>query len=73
MILGTVYETLVFFMIDFFYTYPILLGISHNFAFLDLGTLLDLIFILPAVGVLRYLRAQLGVKYYDAPSISGAK
>jgi hypothetical protein len=65
MVLGTIYETLVFFIIDFFYTYPILLGMERSFAFLDLGTLMDLIFIVPAVGVLRYLRAQLGVRYYD--------
>ena len=65
MVLGTIYETAVFFTIDFFYTYPILLGMSSSFAFLDFGTLIDLIFILPAVGVLRYLRAQLGVRYYD--------
>lgn len=75
MVLGTIYETLVFFMIDFFYTYPILLGMGEagrSFAFLDLGTLIDLIFIVPAVGVLRYLRSQLGVRYYDGTaSMSG--
>ncbi len=68
MIIGTVYETLAFFMIDFFYTYPLLLGMSSNFAFFDLGTLLDLIFIIPAVPILRYLRSQQGVRYYDSPS-----
>jgi uncharacterized membrane protein len=65
MALGTLFETLVFFLIDFFYTYPILLGMESSFAFLDFGTLLDLIFIIPAVPALRYLRAQLGVRYYD--------
>lgn len=68
MVLGTIYETLVFFMIDFFYTYPVLLGMERSFAFLDLGTLMDLIFIVPAVGALRYLRTQIGVKYYDETS-----
>jgi uncharacterized membrane protein len=72
MILGTIYETLVFFLIDFFYTYPVLLGMAPSFAFLDLGTLIDLVFIVPAVGVLRCLRAQLGVRYYDVTgSMSG--
>jgi len=65
MVLGTIYETLVFFVIDFFYTYPILLGMDRGFAFLDLGTLIDLVFIFPAVVVLRYLRAQMGTRYYD--------
>ena len=65
MILGTVYETLAFFVIDFFYTYPVLLGMSNSFAFLDFGTLIDLVFIVPAIPVLRYLRSQLGVRYYD--------
>ena len=68
MAVGTIYETLVFFLIDFFYTYPVLLGMERSFAFLDLGTLIDLIFIVPALGVLRYLRAQLGVRYYDEPT-----
>lgn len=67
MVLGTIYETLAFFVIDFFYTYPILLGMESSFAFLDLGTLIDLVFIIPALGVLRYLRSQLGVRYYEAP------
>ena len=65
MALGTVYETLAFFLIDFLYTYPILLGMPNSFAFLDFGTLIDLVFIVPAVIVLRYLRAHLGVSYYD--------
>ena len=65
MVLGTVYETLAFFAIDFFYTYPVLLGLSSTFAYLDFGTLIDLIFIIPSVVVLRYLRSHLGVKYYD--------
>jgi hypothetical protein len=65
MAVGTMYETAAFFVIDFFYTYPVLLGMSSSFAYLDLGTLFDLIFIVPAVIVLRYLRTQLGVKYYD--------
>ena len=68
MVLGTVYETVAFFAIDFLYTYPVLLGMSGSFAFLDFGTLIDLVFILPAVPVLRYLRAQLGVRYYDNPA-----
>jgi len=67
MILGTVYETLAFFVIDFFYTYPVLLGMSNAFAFFDFGTLIDLVFIVPAITVLRYLRSQLGVRYYDVP------
>jgi len=67
MILGTVYETLAFFVIDFFYTYPVLLGMSNSFAFLDFGTLIDLVFIVPVIPVLRYLRSQLGVRYYDMP------
>ncbi len=66
MVLGTIYETLTFLVIDFLYTYPILLGMESSFAFLDLGTLIDLVFIIPALGVLRYLRSQLGVRYYDA-------
>ena len=65
MVLGTIFETLVFFLIDFLYTYPILLGMQSSFAFFDFGTLIDLVFIIPAVPVLRYLRAQLGVRYYD--------
>ena len=65
MVVGTVYETLGFFVIDFFYTYPVLLGLSSSFAYLDFGTLIDLVFIIPAVVVLRYLRAQLGVRFYD--------
>jgi uncharacterized membrane protein len=65
MVVGTVYETLAFFLIDFFYTYPILLSLPSNFAYLDFGTLIDLIFIIPAVIVLRYLRTHLGVRYYD--------
>jgi len=65
MALGTVYETLAFFLIDFLYTYPILLGMPNSFAFLDFGTLIDLVFIVPAVIVLRYLRTHFGVSYYD--------
>ena len=65
MAVGTVYETLAFFLIDFFYTYPILLSMPNSFAFLDFGTLIDLVFIIPAVIVLRYLRVHLGVRYYD--------
>ncbi len=65
MVLGTFYETLAFFVIDFFYTYPLLLGLSSSFAYLDFGTLIDLVFIIPTVVVLRYLRTQLGVRYYD--------
>jgi len=71
MILATVYETLAFFVIDFFYTYPVLLGMSNSFAFLDFGTLIDLIFIIPAIPVLRLLRSQLGVRYYDVPMTGG--
>jgi uncharacterized membrane protein len=67
MILGTVYETLAFFVIDFVYTYPVLLGMPNSFAFLDFGTLIDLIFIVPAIPVLRYLRSQMGVRYYNMP------
>ena len=65
MAVGTVYETLAFFLIDFFYTYPILLSMPSSFAYLDFGTLIDLIFIPPAVIVLRYLRTHLRVIYYD--------
>lgn len=65
MVVGTLYETLAFFVIDFFYTYPLLLGLSSSFAYLDFGTLIDLVFIVPSVVVLRYLRTQLGVRYYD--------
>jgi uncharacterized membrane protein len=68
MVLGTVYETVVFFAIDFLYTYPVLLGLTRSFAFLDFGTLMDLVFIVPAIPVLRYLRSQLGVRYYDRSS-----
>jgi uncharacterized membrane protein len=66
MVVGTIYETLAFFLIDFFYTYPILLSMPNSFAYLDFGTLIDLVFIIPAVIVLRYLRTHLGVRYYDA-------
>jgi len=65
MVVGTVYETLAFFVIDFFYTYPIFLGLPNTFAYLDFGTLIDLIFIIPSVAVLRYLRSNLGIRYYD--------
>jgi uncharacterized membrane protein len=65
MVVGTVYETLAFFVIDFFYTYPIFLGLPSAFAYLDFGTLIDLIFIIPSVAVLRYLRSYLGIHYYD--------
>ena len=65
MVVGTVYETFAFFVIDFFYTYPVLLGLSSSFAYLDFGTMIDLVFIIPAVVVLRYLRTQLGVRFYD--------
>jgi len=65
MAVGTVYETLAFFLIDFFYTYPILLSMPRSFAYLDFGTLIDLVFIVPAVIVLRYVRTHLGVRYYD--------
>jgi hypothetical protein len=65
MAVGTVYETFAFFLIDFFYTYPILLGMPNSFAYLDFGTMIDLVFIIPAVIVLRYLRTHLGVRYYD--------
>ena len=65
MVVGTVYETLAFFVIDFFYTYPILLGLPNTFAYLDFGTLIDLIFIFPSVAVLRYVRSHLGIRYYD--------
>lgn len=72
MVAGTAYETLAFFVIDFFYTYPVLLGLSSSFAYLDFGTMIDLVFIIPAVVVLRYLRTQLGVRFYDegVPSTS---
>jgi uncharacterized membrane protein len=70
MVVGTVYETLAFFLIDFFYTYPILLSMSSSFAYLDFGTLIDLVFIIPAVIVLHYLRTHLGVRYYDMTSAS---
>ncbi len=65
MVAGTVYETLTFFVIDFLYTYPVLLGLSSSFAYLDFGTMIDLVFIIPAVVVLRYLRTQLGARFYD--------
>ncbi len=69
MFTGTIYETLIFFVIDFFYTYPVFLGLSSSFAYLDFGTLIDLVFIFPAFVVLRYLRSHLGVRYYDEPSV----
>ncbi len=69
MFIGTIYETLIFFVIDFFYTYPVLLGLSNSFAYLDFGTLIDLAFIIPALVVLRYLRSHLGVRYYDEPAV----
>lgn len=65
MIAGTVYETLAFFTIDFFYTYPMLLSLPREFAFLDFGTLIDLIYVIPAVIALRYLRKNLRRRYYD--------
>jgi riboflavin transporter FmnP len=72
MITGTVYETLTFFVIDYFYTYPFilepLLGLGREFAFLDFGTLVDLIYIPPALAALRYLRARYRVRYYDQPA-----
>ena len=70
MIVGTVYETLAFFAIDLLYTYPILLGFNWSAslatASLDLITLVDLIYIGPAMLVLRGLRGQFGRKYYDS-------
>lgn len=68
MIAGTVYETLAFFTIDYLYTYPILLALPREFAFLDFGTLIDLVYIFPAVIALRYIRANLKRRYYDSPA-----
>ncbi len=63
--LGTIYETLVFFSIDYFLTYPILLTLPREFAYLDFGTLIDLVFIVPAGIVLRVIRGSSGRRYYD--------
>lgn len=65
MIVGTVYETLAFFLIDFLYTYPILLGLPRTLAYLDFGTLIDLVYVVPSLAALRYLRSYMGVRYYD--------
>ena len=67
MVVGTIYETLAFFTIDFFYTYPILLVLPRDLAFLDFGTVVDLVYIIPAVIALRYLRKNLGRRYYYRP------
>ncbi len=68
MIVGTVYETLVFFGIDYFYTYPILLGTTGVAAFVaaspDFLTLVDLVFVGPAILVLRAIRRSQGRNYY---------
>jgi uncharacterized membrane protein len=69
MVIGTIYETVAFFVIDFFYTYPILLGLSSAWAYLDFGTMIDLVWIIPAIIVLRYLRKQLGMKYFDEGTV----
>jgi uncharacterized membrane protein len=66
MVIGTLYETFVFFAIDFFYTYPILLTLPQEFAYADFGTLVDLIYIFPAIIALRYLRKNLRKNYYDS-------
>lgn len=66
MVAGTIFESLVFFAIDYSLTYPIVLGLSRDLAYLDFGMLIDLVSVVP-VFVLRYLRSQLGVRYYDEP------
>jgi uncharacterized membrane protein len=68
MVAGTIFESLVFFATDYSPTYPIL-GLSRNLAYLDFGMMIDLIYVVPAVLVLHYLRSQLGVRYYDESAL----
>ncbi len=81
MIVGTIFETLVFFVIDYFYTYPFILIAAFGLPpdttnvgslacytvgpCLDFGTLVDLVYLPPAMAVLYYLRKRFGVPYLD--------
>ncbi len=70
MIVGTVYETFVFFVIDYFYTYPVLFGTTGAATFAaaspDFITLVDLVYIGPAIVTLRAIRQSQRRKYYDS-------
>ncbi len=72
MMVGTVYETLVFFVIDYFYTYPVLLGTTGAATFLaaspDFITLVDLVYVGPAIVVLRAIRRSQKRRYQDGPA-----
>jgi uncharacterized membrane protein len=73
MVVGTVYETLAFFVIDFFVTAPFIYGLgllswaSFLYASLDFGTMIDLVYIVPALIALKFLRSRYKVRYYDSP------
>ena len=62
MVIGTIYEVLAFFLMDWF-----LFGFGP--ALLSLGTFADLVFIIPAVIVIRVFRRGYKMRYIDRSSV----